>query len=79
MEIIMLGFFKYCGMAVSFVAMLTLAGPPDALAQKKLTYEQAWAACIKEVKSSTYSNESAETNQRYTRAIVCMGRYGYRI
>jgi hypothetical protein len=79
MEMIMLGFFKYRGMAVSLVAMLTLARPPDAFAQKKLTYEQAWSACIKEVKFSTYPNESSETNQRYTRAMVCMSRYGYRI
>jgi bacterioferritin-associated ferredoxin len=37
------------------------------------------ASTIRRILASTYSNESAETNQRYTRAIVCMGRYGYRI
>jgi hypothetical protein len=72
----MLRFFGYFGMAASFVALLTLAGAPDAVAQNKLTYEQAWAACIKDVKSN-YPNEYSATNQRYPRFMNCMFDYGY--
>jgi hypothetical protein len=75
----MLRFFGHSGTAASFVAMLTLAGAPDAVAQNKLnklTYEQAWAACIKDVKSN-YPNEYSATNQRYPRFMNCMFDYGY--
>jgi hypothetical protein len=79
MEIIMLGCFKYSGMIASCVALLSLAGAPDAFAQRRLTYEQAWAACIKEVKSMWPSDALTGTNQRYIHAITCMDRYGYKI
>ena len=63
-------------MAASFVATLALAGAPDAVAQNKLTYEQAWAACVKDVKSN-YPNEYSATNQRYARFMNCMVDYGH--
>jgi hypothetical protein len=77
----MLRSFGYFGMAASFVATLALAGAPNAFAQNKpthdkLTYEQAWAACVKDVKSN-YPNEYSATNQRYPRFMNCMFDYGY--
>ena len=42
----------------------------------KLTYEQAWAACAKDVKSN-FPNEYSATNQRYPRFRNCMMEHGY--
>ena len=77
----MLRIFGYVGMAASFIAVLTLAGAPDAFAQNrptnnKLSFEQAWAACAKDVKSN-FPNEYSATNQRYPRFRNCMMDRGY--
>jgi hypothetical protein len=77
----MLRIFAYVGMAASFIAVLTLAGAPDAFAQNKptnnkLSFEQAWAACLKDVKSN-FPNEYSATNQRYARFMTCMADHGY--
>jgi hypothetical protein len=77
----MLRIFGYVGMAASFMAVLTLAGAPNAFAQNKPTnnkptYEQAWAACAKDVKSN-FPNEYSATNQRYPRFRDCVMGHGY--
>ena len=46
MEDIMLGVRQTCKMvALSFAGVLVIFGAPDAFAQKKLTYEQAYRQC----------------------------------
>jgi len=50
MEDIMLGVRKTCKMAaLSFAGVLFIFGTPDASAQKKLTYEQAYRQCKQQV------------------------------
>jgi hypothetical protein len=76
----MLRIFGYVGMAASFMAVLTLAGAPNAFAQNKptnnkLTYEQAWAACAKDVKSN-FPNEYSAT-KRYPRFRDYVMGHGY--
>ena len=46
---------------------------------KKLTYEQAWDACKKEMDKMGIFGTSTQANERHTRGAACMKRYGYRI
>src|SRR5262245_36582205 len=55
-------------------------GLPDAaLAQKakKLTYDQAWEECKKDV--AFLGGEGTTTAGRYTRGAACMKQHGYRL
>jgi hypothetical protein len=63
---------------VSFVAVAALSGVSDAYAQKKLTYEQAWAKCRADVVAST-PGEGASSTARYARGMSCMKQYGYKL
>jgi hypothetical protein len=61
-----------------FVAAPSLA--ENALAaKKKLTYEQAWDACKKEMDKMGIFGTSTQANERHTRGAACMKRYGYKI
>ena len=44
---------------------------------KKLTYEQAWAECKKDV--AFLGGEPGTTAGRYTRGAACMKQHGYRL
>jgi hypothetical protein len=46
---------------------------------KKLTYEQAWDACKKEMDKMGVFGTSTQSNERHTRGAACMKRYGYKI
>ena len=46
---------------------------------KKLTYEQAWEACKKEMDKMGIFGTSTQSNERHTRGAACMKRYGYKI
>jgi hypothetical protein len=46
---------------------------------KKLTYEQAWEACKKEMDKMGVFGTSTQANERHTRGAACMKRYGYKI
>jgi len=46
---------------------------------KKLTYEQAWEACKKEMDKMGVFGTSTQANERHTRGAGCMKKYGYRI
>ena len=48
-------------------------------AKKKLTYEQAWDACKKEMDKMGIFGTSTQANERHTRGAACMKRYGYKI
>ena len=48
-------------------------------AKKKLTYEQAWEACKKEMDKMGIFGTSTQANERHTRGAACMKRYGYKI
>ena len=45
---------------------------------KKLTYEQAWAECRKDVQSALPGDPTASA-ARYTRGAGCMKQHGYRL
>ena len=45
---------------------------------KKLTYEQAWAECKKDV-TSVLGGEAGTSAARYTRGAACMKQHGYRL
>jgi hypothetical protein len=47
-------------------------------AAKKLTYEQAWEVCKKEV-TSVLGGDPGTTAGRYTRGAACMKQHGYRL
>jgi hypothetical protein len=63
---------------LAVVAAAVFAGAPDASAQekKKMTYQQAFAACKKDVDRST-PGEMAGSTQRYQRGMSCMRDYGF--
>jgi len=75
----MLKFCQHSGVfAVSFAAVLTFAGIPDASAQSKVSYEEAWAKCKADVVSQHGAGEG-NTAAKYARGGACMKQYGYRL
>jgi len=46
---------------------------------KKLTYEQAWDVCKKEMDKMGVFGTSTQANERHTRGAGCMKKYGYKI
>jgi hypothetical protein len=65
--------------AGAFVAAPGLADNAFAAKKKKLTYEQAWAACKSEMDKMGVFGTSIQANERHTRGAGCMKKYGYRI
>ena len=63
---------------LSFAAVLAVAGAPDASAQQKLTYEQAFARCKADVVRNT-PGETVGSAARYSRGLSCMQQYGFRL
>jgi hypothetical protein len=78
-EVIMLKLRRRSGMyLLSFAAVLAVAGAPDASAQQKLTYEQAFARCKADVVRNT-PGETVGSAARYSRGLACMSQYGFRL
>jgi hypothetical protein len=46
---------------------------------KKLTYEQAWDVCKKEMDKMGVFGTSTQANERHTRGAACMKKHGYKI
>ena len=46
---------------------------------KKLTYEQAFEACKKEMDKMGIFGTSTQANERHTRGAACMKRYGHKL
>jgi len=64
--------------ALSIALPLTLADTASAQQKgKKLTYEQAWAECKKDV--ALLGGDTATSAGRYTRGAACMKQHGYRL
>jgi hypothetical protein len=61
---------------LSFAAVLAFCGVPDASAQKKMTYAQAFALCKKDVVAGA-PGELADSTQRYLRGTSCMRKHGF--
>lgn len=65
--------------AGAFVAAPGLADNAFAAKKKKLTYEQAWDVCKKEMDKMGIFGTFTQANERHTRGAACMKRYGYKI
>ena len=78
MEDIMLGVRQTCKMlALSVAGVLIIFGAPDASAQKKMTYEDAYRKCKEQV-DRTYPTSYATTG-RYLHGGACMKQYGFNL
>jgi hypothetical protein len=73
---------NYRMLAVLVVGMFVV-GPGLAenamAAKKKLTYEQAWDVCKKEMDKMGIFGTSTQANERHTRGAACMKKHGYKI
>jgi hypothetical protein len=68
---------KTCAMLVlSSAGVLILSGIPDASAQKKMTYEQAYRQCKAEL-DRTFPAGSQSQSGRNTAGVACMYRLGF--
>lgn len=65
--------------AGAFVMSPGLAENAFAKTKKKLTYEQAWDVCKKEMDKMGIFGTSTQANERYTRGAGCMKKHGYKI
>jgi len=69
--------FKHYGiLALSVAAALALCGVPDASAQKKMTYEQAYRQCKAQL-DRTFPSGSQSTSGRNTAGVACMHQLGF--
>ncbi|HEY7230504.1 MAG TPA: hypothetical protein VH558_09055 [Pseudolabrys sp.] len=66
-------------LAAAFVMGPSLAENAFAKTKKKLTYEQAWDVCKKEMDKMGIFGTSTQANERHTRGAACMKKYGYKI
>jgi hypothetical protein len=67
---------KFLAIALPLAGTFALYAPSDAFAQKKLSYEQAWATCKAQI------DKTIPGDQQTTRASAggsCMRKYGYRL
>ena len=69
---------QVCGMVVLSSAVLVLSSVPDASAQKKLSYEDAYTKCKADL-DRTYPSGSTSTTGRNTRGAACMKINGYQL
>jgi len=72
---------RLTGFAIAMLALALLAATSGAASAKakraKLTYDQAWEHCTKELDRNHILR--ADSGQRYAAGGACMLRYGYRI
>ena len=69
--------FLICSGSIAMVlALMFVSG---AQAQKKMSYEQAFAQCKQEVGGGPLGGEGLNTSSRYAAAGSCMKRYGFRL
>jgi hypothetical protein len=69
---------QLCGMVVLSSAVLVLAGVGDASAQKKLSYEDAYAKCKAQL-DRTFPSGSTSTSGRNTAGGACMKQMGFNL
>ena len=66
-------------LAGAFIVGFGLAENAYAAKTKKLTYEQAWDVCKKEMDKMGIFGTSTQANERHTRGAACMKKHGYKI
>jgi hypothetical protein len=66
--------------AVLVIALIGGVGyAGDALAKKKISYNQAWKICKDQMDKDKIPGTTGQSNERYTRGAGCMKKYGYKI
>ena len=66
--------------AVLVIALIGGVGyAGDALAKKKISYNQAWKVCKDQMDKDKIPGTTGQSNERYTRGAGCMKKYGYKI
>ena len=77
----MSGLHSCCGaIAIACVTAISITGASSALAQsKKLTYEQAWAQCKKELDAGGLFAVNVDAKARSSAGGACMKKHGYRL
>jgi hypothetical protein len=68
---------QVCGMVVLSSAVLVLSGVPDASAQKKLTYEQAYRQCKAQL-DRTFPAGNQSQSGRNSAGVACMYDLGFK-
>ena len=68
--------FDLVAVAAAACAAFAFAGPASALTAKKMTYEQAYAACKKQIDADQLARQQAE---RHNVGAGCMKKYGFRL
>jgi hypothetical protein len=66
-------------LAVALPFAASLACSDIAAAQKKLSYEQAWAQCRKEISANVPMSDTTTSAARQAAGGACMKKYGYRL
>ena len=66
---------RFVGSALAFAIVSSTGFVQTAMAQEKLTYEQAWKRC------TAFARDSAgiTDNSKYLRGAACMKKYGHNI
>ena len=63
--------------AVLVIALIGGVGyAGDALAKKKISYNQAWKICKDQMDKDKIPGTTGQSNERYTRGAGCMKKYG---
>ena len=68
---------QICGIVVLSSAVVVLSGVPDALAQKKMTYEEAYRQCKAQL-DRTFPPGSQSQTGRNTAGVACMYDKGFK-
>jgi hypothetical protein len=66
-------------LALVLALAASLAYSDMAAAQKKLSYEQAWAQCKKEISANVPMSDTTTSAARQSAGAACMKKYGYRL
>jgi hypothetical protein len=69
-------FRSHCVAAALVILAVPMMAYPALAKHKKLTYEQAWAACKIDVDKNLAKDAHGA---RYSRGAACMHKYGYRL
>ena len=71
--------FDVLAVATAVIAAVVFTGPATAQATKKMTYQQAYDACKKELDAAGAPGVNVSSSARYTMGAGCMKKHGYRL
>jgi hypothetical protein len=70
---------RVSGTVILFTTVAFVVAPNTSAQAKKLTYEQAFAACKAEISKNVSPSEGSSTAARHAAGGACMKRHGYRL